>query len=268
MEKAMHSVESTTVKSGKLTARLGKAAFGAVLLVGVSGAAVAQNMVVRSTGPSAGSYPAGKKLDANAKLTLKSQDMVTVLGKGGTRVFKGPGTYSLNSTASAQTSSSTRLASFISNRGSSRARTGAVRSAGVGVADAEPQNPNLWFLDVTKGGKFCVADANALVLWRPDYTGSATASVVEPVNGTVTEVAWRKGNPLKSWPLESAPLKDGAKYRLIGSKVEKSVEVNFVMLDEAPQNLDEAAAALIANGCQSQLDLLVETLQVGADSQG
>src|SRR5690606_41392132 len=111
MEKAMHSVESKTVKSGKLTARLGKAALGAILLGGVSGAAVAQNMVVRSTGPSAGSYPAGINLDANANLTLTSQDMVTVLGEGGTRVFTGPRTYSLNSTARSPTSSSTRLAS-------------------------------------------------------------------------------------------------------------------------------------------------------------
>ena len=265
----MHSVECKTVTSGKFIPKLSKAALGAILLVGVSGTAVAQNIVIRSTGPSATSYPAGKKLPSNTKLALKNLDMVTILSKGGTRVFKGPGTYSLTGDASTQTSSSTRLASFINNRGSSRARTGAVRSAGVGVSDAEPQNPNLWFLDVTKGGKFCVADANALVLWRPDYTGSATASVVEPVNGTVTEIAWRKGNPLKSWPIEAAPIKNGASYRLIGSNVEKSVEVNFVMLDEAPQNLDDAAAALIANGCQSQLDLLVKTLEVGSsENQG
>ncbi|WP_109356427.1 hypothetical protein [Sphingorhabdus sp. EL138] len=260
----MHSVECKTAKSGKLVRNMGKAALGAILLVGVSGAAVAQNMVVRSTGPSAKSYPAGKKLANGTKVTLKDLDRVTILGKGGTRVLKGPGTFSLGNRARTQSSSSTRLASFINNRGSSRARTGAVRSAGVGVTSVAPKNPNLWFLDVTKGGKFCVADAEALVLWRPDYTGSATASIVEPANGTVTEVAWRKGNPLKRWPRAKAPLENGASYRLIGSNVDKSVEVNFVMLNEAPQNLDDAAAALIANGCQSQLDLLVETLDDGS----
>jgi len=260
----MHSVECKTAKSGKPVRTLGKVALGALLLIGVSGAAVAQNMVVRSTGPSAKSYPAGKKLASNARLTLKKLDRVTILGKGGTRVLKGPGTFSLNKSASKQANSTTRLASFINNRGSSRARTGAVRSAGVGATNVAPKNPNLWFLDVTKGGKFCVADANALVLWRPDYTGSATASIVEPNNGAVTEVAWRKGNPLKSWPQAEAPLTNGASYRLIGSNVEKSVEVNFVMLKDAPQNLDDAAATLIANGCQSQLDLLVETLDGGA----
>jgi len=262
----MRSVECKTAKSKTLARNFGKAALGAILLVGVSGAALAQNMVVRSTGPSAKSYPAGKKLANNAKLTLKKLDRVTVLGKGGTRVLKGPGTFSLGQTARTKSSSSTRLASFINNRGSSRARTGAVRSAGVTAAPASPKNPNLWYLDVTKGGKFCVANAKALVLWRPDYTGSATASIVEPGNGAVTEVAWRKGNPLKSWPKAEAPITDGASYRLIGSNVEKSVEINFVMLSEAPQNLDEAATVLIANGCQSQLDLLVETLDTGSSA--
>ncbi|MEP4069689.1 MAG: hypothetical protein ABJM07_03570 [Parasphingorhabdus sp.] len=262
----MHSADLKSPRYGKKFGNIGKTAFGAFLLVGMTGTAIAQNMVVRSTGPSAKSYPAGKKLSNNAKLTLKKLDRVTILGKGGTRVIKGPGTFSLNSSRARQSNSSTRLSSFINNRGSSRARTGAVRSAGVVEANVAPRNPNLWYLDVTKGGKFCVSDANALVLWRPDYTGSATASIVEPTNGAVTEVAWRKGNPLKSWPKAEAPLTDGASYRLIGSNVEKSVEVNFVMLNKAPENLDEAATALIANGCQSQLDLLVETLDDGSSA--
>ncbi|QTD55500.1 hypothetical protein [Parasphingorhabdus cellanae] len=260
----MHSADLKTPKAGKKLGNLSKIAFGAFLLVGLTGTAIAQNMVVRSTGPSAKSYPAGKKLSNNAKLTLKKLDQVTILGKGGTRVLKGPGTFSVNRNGARQSSSSTRLSSFINNRGSSRARTGAVRSAGVTDTTVAPKNPNLWYLDVTKGGKFCVSDANTLVLWRPDYTGSATASIVEPTNGTVTEVAWRKGNPLKSWPKTEAPLTNGASYRLIGSNVEKSVEVNFVMLNDAPKSLDEAATVLIANGCQSQLDLLVETLDDGS----
>jgi hypothetical protein len=103
-----------------------------------------------------------------------------------------------------------------------------------------------------------------LVLWRPDYTGSATASIVEPAGGNVTEVAWREGNPLKKWPSTEAPLSNGARYQLIGSNVPQAVEVNFVMLSAAPANLDEAAIALIENDCQSQLDLLVETLGDGS----
>ncbi|WP_417622620.1 hypothetical protein [Parasphingorhabdus sp.] len=222
---------------------------------------MAQNMVVRSTGPSASSYPAGKKMANDAKISLKAQDQVTILTKSGTRVLKGPGTYSLTEGSGSAASASRRLSSFISNRGSSRARTGAVRAAG-NVAVETPSNPNLWFLDVTKGGKFCVADANALVVWRPDYTGSATASIVEPENGKVTEIIWRKGNPLKAWPKDVLPVTNGATYRLLGSNVPQSVEVDFVVLQNRPTDLDDAASILIENGCTGQLDLLVETLNL------
>ncbi len=257
----MHLDKNEPVKSGKTLPRLATAALGTLMLFGVGGVAMAQNMVVRSTGPSASSYPAGKKMANDAKISLKAQDQVTILTKSGTRVLKGPGTYSLAQGSGSASSASRRLSSFISNRGSSRARTGAVRAAG-SAAVATPNNPNLWFLDVTKGGKFCVADPDGLVVWRPDYTGSATASIVEPANGNVTEIAWRKGNPLKAWPKDVLPVTDGANYRLLGSNVPQSVEVNFVVLQNQPTDLDDAASMLIENGCTGQLDLLVETLNL------
>lgn len=261
----MHLANKKDANSGIRIMRFAKVAIGLAVLTGVSGTAIAQNMVVRSTGPSASSFPTGKKLAGNAKITLKKLDSVTVLSRSGTRVLRGPGTFSLNRSASANSTTTSRLANFINNRSNSRARTGAVRGAGVTV-NATPKNPNLWFLDVTKGGKFCVANANTLVLWRPDYTGSATANIVEPDTGNITEVAWRKGNPLKKWPNATAPVNNQASYQLIGSNVPQAVEVSFVMLESMPQNMDEAAEILIANGCQSQLDLLVDTLSDGSTS--
>ncbi|MGB5723784.1 MAG: hypothetical protein WBM39_05165 [Parasphingorhabdus sp.] len=259
----MHLDKNDPATTGKALPRLAKAVLGTFLLFGIGGVAMAQNMVMRSTGPSASSYPAGKKMANDAKISLKAQDQVTVLTKSGTRVFKGPGTFSLVQNSGSATSASRRLSSFISNRGSSRARTGAVRAAGA-VAIETPHNPNLWFLDVTKGGKFCVADADALVVWRPDYTGSATASIVEPANGNVTEIAWRKGSALKAWPKEELPVATGANYRLLGSNVAQSVEVNFVVLQNQPTDLDDAASMLIENGCSGQLDLLVDTLNLNS----
>tara|TARA_R100001244_G_scaffold39766_7_gene35891 strand:+ start:4761 stop:5561 length:801 start_codon:yes stop_codon:yes gene_type:complete len=266
----MYLDKGKSAQSGKIAFRSVKVALGVALLFGVGSTAMAQNMVVRSTGPSASSYPAGKKMANDAKVTLKAQDQVTILTKSGTRVLKGPGTYSLAQGSGSASSATGRLSSFINNRGSSRARTGAVRSA-VSTAVVTPSNPNLWFLDVTKGGKFCVADADALVLWRPDYTGSATASIVEPSDGNVTEIAWRKGSALKAWPKAVLPVTDGANYRLLGSSVSQSVEVKFVVLQNPPTDLDDAASVLIENGCESQLDLLVETVNAnsgGAPDQG
>ncbi|MEO9601430.1 hypothetical protein [Parasphingorhabdus sp.] len=257
----MHLDKHRPASSGRTLSRFAKAALGTLLLIGAGGAAIAQNMVVRSTGPSASSYPAGKKMANDAKISLRAQDQVTILTKSGTRVLKGPGTFSLAQGSSSTSSASRRLSRFITNRGSSRARTGAVRAAG-SVAVTTPNNPNLWFLDMTKGGKFCVANPNGLVVWRPDYTGSATASIVEPTNGNVTEIAWRKGNPLKAWPKAVLPVTDGASYRLLGSNISQSVEVNFVVLKNQPTDLDDAASMLIENGCTGQLDLLVETLNL------
>ncbi|WP_417591826.1 hypothetical protein [Parasphingorhabdus sp.] len=257
----MHLDKNNLAQSGRILPRLAKAALGTILLFGAGGMAIAQNMVVRSTGPSASSYPAGKKMGNNAKISLKAQDQVTILTKSGTRVLKGPGTFSLAQRTGTTSTASRRLSSFISNRGNSRARTGAVRAAG-GATVETPNNPNIWFLDVTKGGKFCVADPDGLVVWRPDYTGSATASIVEPAEGNVTEIAWRKGNPLKAWPKDTLPVTNGASYRLLGSNVPQSVEVSFVVLQNQPADLNDAASMLIENGCTGQLDLLVETLKL------
>lgn len=259
----MHLDNKGSAQSGKTASRLVKAAIGTFLLFGVGGVAIAQNMVVRSTGPSASAYPAGKKMANDAKITLKAQDQVTVLTQSGTRVLKGPGTYSLAQGSSSASSASGRLSSFISNRGNTRARTGAVRSA-VSAEIETPRNPNLWFLDLTKGGRFCVADPKALVVWRPDYTGSATASIVKPADGNVTEIAWSAGSALKAWPKELLPVVDGANYRLLGSSVPQSVEVNFVVLQNQPTDLDDTASMLIENGCTGQLDLLVETLNANS----
>ena len=62
-------------------ARFGKAALAAALLAGIGSTAMAQNMVVRSTGPSASSFPAGKKLANNSRITLKNLDRITILEK-------------------------------------------------------------------------------------------------------------------------------------------------------------------------------------------
>jgi len=160
-----------------------------------------------------------------------------------------------------RTSASTRLSSFISTRGKGRAATGAVRSAGGDVPVTAPKNPSLWYLDINQTGKFCVHNTRALILWRPDYTGSATASIVEPISGAITKIEWSKSSTLKVWPRAAAPIASGLKYQLIGSNLPKTTEVDFVVLEAAPQNPDEAAAMLIANGCQSQLEMLVDKLE-------
>ena len=62
--------------------------------LGFLGSAPAQaGVVVKSSGPSAETYPVGKKLDDAASVTLRTGDSITVLTGSGTRVISGPGTH-------------------------------------------------------------------------------------------------------------------------------------------------------------------------------
>ncbi|OZA58497.1 MAG: hypothetical protein B7X78_08945, partial [Sphingomonadales bacterium 39-62-4] len=61
--------------------RKGVAGMAALAGMAIAGSAMAQSVVVRSTGPSAGAYPQGKKLPAHATVVLKGGDQVTVLDK-------------------------------------------------------------------------------------------------------------------------------------------------------------------------------------------
>ena len=94
----------------------------------ISSSAFAQAVVVRSTGPSAASYPKGKRLPANAQVVLKAGDVVTVLDKAGTRVLRGVGTFTLDNAVNRDRSAAALLARSLSNPASVRA--GAVRGAG------------------------------------------------------------------------------------------------------------------------------------------
>ena len=64
-----------------------------IAAVGFLGTAAQAGVVVKSSGPSAASYPVGKKLDDAASVTLRNGDSITVLTDSGTRVITGPGTH-------------------------------------------------------------------------------------------------------------------------------------------------------------------------------
>lgn len=151
------------------------AAMLAITAAGVSTAALAQSMVVRSTGPSAAKYPVGKKLAANEKVTLVAGDRVVLLSSGTTRTLAKPGTYSASGTTAASTTISTTMAQMISRNGVPRRRGGATRGDGIVTSDIRP--PNVWLIDARKGGNFCVADPATLLIWRTDDSAVQSAKV-------------------------------------------------------------------------------------------
>lgn len=243
-------------------------AIAATLLAGAAvGVAQAQTMIVQSTGPSASSYPAGKKLPDGTKIELKANDRVTVLDASGTRVLTGPKTYNLGANA-AEGPAGNKIAGFLRYDG--RKRTGAVRggtpSAGAAafeVADSPDRpSPNLWFVDTSKPGKYCIVKAEQVGVWRA-MTDAENSSMLRAVDGSATgELYWQPGAEMVLWPKDDVPIQDGASYS-ITSEAGQAVTITFHFIEQPINNrstAEEVAAALIENDCQIQLNTMVSTL--------
>jgi hypothetical protein len=82
----------------------------ALAMISGSVAAEAAVLVVRSSGPSAKAFPAGKAVPDSQVITLKSNDVLILLDSRGTRTLRGPGKFS--ATASASTAATSSLAAL------------------------------------------------------------------------------------------------------------------------------------------------------------
>lgn len=217
----------------------------AVLLAAAAMPAAASVLVVRSTGPSAAAYPPGRSLPDNARLALRAGDTVIVLGAGGTRSFRGPGTFSPGAAIQAG-------GPALAAADGRRARIGAVRSAGI-----VPHGPTIWHVDVTQSGTFCLSRANHVMLWRPDATLPTTLTITGAA-GPPRTLRWAAGQTTLAWPA-ALPIANGSSFNIAQSNVAVPTQVTFRTLAREPADLAGVASALIANGCQNQLDILVES---------
>ncbi len=213
--------------------------WGAAIAVAlISMPAAANVVVVKSLGPSAKAYPPGKTLPETAKINLQGGDVVTVLGPASAQTLRGPGNFDAKQVT---------LASAAGQRG----RFGALRAAEVA------HNPSIWDIDASQGGKICVTDASKLQLWRPDSETPATVQI-HAADGTTQELNWAVGSALTAWPA-ALPINNGASYQIEWPDSGEKSSLNFVSVPGTPGDLVGAAQVLIENGCQRQLDLLVES---------
>ena len=245
--------------ASKRTARALLGGLIAAAALGASGAALAQAVVVRSTGPSATIYPQGKKLPANAKVTLKAGDRITVLDKAGTRVLAGPGSFTLDATLARDTTAVSRVSSVLASGAAprTRTRTGAVRGAvsAPRPATGAPAGPDsVWYIDVSKGGAYCISDPASVVLWRPNRELEATARLAAATGGKATEIIWRKGNPLKLWPVAQLPIADGGKYTF-ADPLGPNVSFTLHVVGAPPPDEIGVASLFADKGCTAQLDV-------------
>jgi len=226
----------------------------AVATLGVAVPTMAQAVVVRSTGPSAAAYPMGRKLPANTSVTLKAGDHVTVLDKAGTRVLSGPGTFAMNGAVNRDAGGGTALASLMARSGGARTRTGAVRGAPGEGPVAPPAPESIWYVDVSKGGNYCIADPAQVILWRPNRDADG-AGKLAALDGAMADVAWRAGNALKLWPGASVPVTDGQTYKFV-NPVGQTVQITTKVLTAIPEDPLDVADLLADRGCTAQLGLI------------
>jgi hypothetical protein len=220
----------------------------AALLITGAASASANVLVVRSSGPSAKGFPPGRSLPDNARITLRAGDSLVVLDGRGTRTFRGPGMFTPATAARA----ATRTVETSSGR---RARVGAVRSAGI-VPTASPTT--IWQVDVSQGGTMCLASASDVMLWRADPSQPATLIITGP-RGVSRNVPWPAGRSTLAWPSD-LPIADDAEFQLRHGAVAVPARIRFKTLASEPADMTAVAEALIQNGCQEQLDLLVDSV--------
>lgn len=215
----------------------------AIALALGSSAALANVVVVKSLGPSAKAYPPGKTLPPSAKITLQGGDVVTIIGPSSAQTLRGPGNFDAGGVS---------LASAAGQRG----RFGALRAAEVA------QNPSIWDVDVSQGGKVCVNEASQVQLWRPDSEADATVTI-RSADGKSQQLSWAAGKALAPWPA-ALPIKSGASYEVEWPSTGETSSLDVVTVQSPPADLVGAAQVLIQNGCQKQLDLLVQSASKAA----
>lgn len=207
----------------------------AVAIALASTPGVANVVVVKSLGPSAKTYPPGKILSENDKITLQGGDVLTVIGPSSAQVLHGPGSFDAKQAA---------LASAAGQRG----RFGSLRAVEVA------HNPSIWDIDAIAGGKVCVAPKTPVNLWRADSEAPMTVQI-RSSDGQSQPLSWAAGNALAPWPA-ALPIKNGAQYSV--EWPDDTSKLDVVTVANPPQDLVGAAEVLLENGCQKQLDLLVE----------
>lgn len=214
-------------------------AFVAAALLSTAGTAAANVLIVRSTNPA---YRAGQSVPDNTRFTLRAGETLMVLARGGTRTFRGPGTYAANSAGGGPV--------LVADANGRQARVGAIRDAGV-----LPTGLTIWHVDVAQSGTFCLTGTSNVMLWRADASAPVRYTIAGP-GGTRT-LNWSANEPTAAWP--GAAVANGATYTISQPGVAVPVTITFRVLASQPNDVEGVASALIANGCQGQLDVLVES---------
>lgn len=234
----------------KVLNRFAGAALAAVLVTTAT-AASADVLILRAVGPSAQRYKAGQRLPDNGRLTLRVGDSVSVLVRGGTRVYRGPGTFALNAPPP--------RTSIVARGG--RVDVGAVRG-GPGSPEAAARPEGIWQVDATSTGTACFLTGSQVVLWRPDSRRRLRLVVTPPARPS-TIVTWPAGRNTVVLPPAAAADGTRVEYRVPRAAANTRLTLSELKVDA--RDREALGTSLLERGCLQQLDTFIALNQESAD---
>lgn len=250
-----------------------KIAIMVAAVFGCASAAAAEVLILRATGPSAKNFRVGQRVPDNFTFRLQPGDSVTVLGRNGTRLFKGPGNYAaalppkieqlaagenrpgMGALRGAEEMRRGRRAGTGASRGVRRG-TGAVRGV-EGAAPAPARPADVWLADVTYSGRVCVRAGEPLTLWRPNAARAGSVTVTA-AGGTGRNFAWAAGQPTLRLP-KDLPVTDGLTYEVALTGAQRPTRVTIASVPANLQYREAIASALLARSCRAQLEVFIAT---------
>lgn len=236
-----------------------KMALGLLAAIGIAMPAIAhaQATIVRTSGPSAAANKVGTRLPEGAKIKLQERDRITVLGKSGTRVFVGPGTFVIGSNSSTQPRTS--MAVFVSRSGAmQRVRAGAIRGPKSNDQGAPVPAPGIWLLETGTTGKFCRDSGSSLFVWRPAADSPATAKISADGWEYFADMEWDPKSRIKKWPADEAPVDEGQTYHFTPPGTEDSHDITFVTIDNPPTDPEALFDLFLEKGCTDQVTRMAD----------
>ncbi len=222
-------------------------------------AAALAGVVVSASGPSAASFPAGKRIGDDERIVLRRGDTLTVHDGKGTRVQRGARTFTLGQQAGESRRS--RIAELTERRATRRVTTGASR----GELEDSLAPPNLWYVDINRPGRNCLADTERVRLWRGQAEGEAAYTVRIAGGSGGQTIEYSDGEILAAWDKLALPIEAGAEYQVSSQRGALDGALSFVVLEYVADEPEDLAAQLIENGCTRQLELLTSATMLGGE---
>lgn len=228
--------------------------------------AAAEVLVVRSTGPSATTYPARQRLPDTQRIILVAGDRVVLLGPGGTRTLVGPGRFQAAPTLRTIVTGRRTAARYaaVLARGSTRSSVAAIRRElpGANPTATLPSNvQGLWSFPLGSSGTVCTPDPAQMFFTRPPGGAAVTVRIAAALRAAVRHDIIMNVNAIDA-PWAGYLITDGAEFLITSPGVPATSRIRFAVLGALPDTLPALGGLLADRGCTEQLDRLTELLAI------